>query len=360
MPPAKRCRKCKCPKPPRTHHCSTCNRCIFKMDHHCPWVNNCVGLRNQKHFLLFLFYVFLMCFLSIGLLGWKLVFCSRAGAIYPKRGRSSFPPNSSRRRGNPAAGRRAPPVVDVEGKGGEPVAVDVMKGEGEGGATASEVGPVSPASKQTASGGDEEDLDGTSMSDEERCNLGGAGVLCTVLVAFEALIFGLFTCIMFCDQTSGITSDETGIEYLKGRSATVAVMAGGKETWTSRQRTSYEAFLEVFGCHFGIDWFLPTPVRFKLKAEEQVDTPAGAAVAAAAAAAGPEGSALKEREREEGGAPSGSAEREDRDRAGGERDRLTMMVECIPWQHMETQPDGSRRGRNCKKVTGGLFRSEGV
>ncbi|PBC34906.1 palmitoyltransferase [Apis cerana cerana] len=29
------CKKCIKPKPPRTHHCSVCNRCILKMDHHC-------------------------------------------------------------------------------------------------------------------------------------------------------------------------------------------------------------------------------------------------------------------------------------------------------------------------------------
>lgn len=29
------CKKCIEPKPPRTHHCSVCNRCILKMDHHC-------------------------------------------------------------------------------------------------------------------------------------------------------------------------------------------------------------------------------------------------------------------------------------------------------------------------------------
>lgn len=66
------CRKCKQPKPLRTHHCSFCNKCVLKMgthktlvvyecsccfsDHHCPWVANCVGLCNYKFFLQFIAY----------------------------------------------------------------------------------------------------------------------------------------------------------------------------------------------------------------------------------------------------------------------------------------------------------------
>ena len=34
----KHCKKCNCPKPPRTHHCSICRACVLRMDHHCPWV----------------------------------------------------------------------------------------------------------------------------------------------------------------------------------------------------------------------------------------------------------------------------------------------------------------------------------
>jgi len=58
-----RCRYCRGPKPPRTHHCRVCRRCVLKMDHHCPFVNNCIGERNYKHFLMFLADLVIGCFI---------------------------------------------------------------------------------------------------------------------------------------------------------------------------------------------------------------------------------------------------------------------------------------------------------
>ena len=45
-------------KPERTHHCSTCKRCVLVMDHHCPWLSNCVGFKNRKTFMLLIIYAF--------------------------------------------------------------------------------------------------------------------------------------------------------------------------------------------------------------------------------------------------------------------------------------------------------------
>jgi len=70
------CRKCKTVKPNKAHHCSSCGRCIVRMDHHCPWVNNCVAIFNQKYFILFLFYTALCCLYSGALLVSRFISCT--------------------------------------------------------------------------------------------------------------------------------------------------------------------------------------------------------------------------------------------------------------------------------------------
>ncbi|CAG0897466.1 unnamed protein product [Darwinula stevensoni] len=76
------CKKCIAPKPPRTHHCSVCNRCILKMDHHCPWLNNCVGHYNHRYFYLYMVYMCLGC-VFILVFGFRILmeqaFCSFKG-----------------------------------------------------------------------------------------------------------------------------------------------------------------------------------------------------------------------------------------------------------------------------------------
>lgn len=74
--PLSMCSQCQTFKPPFSHHCRICNRCISRMDHHCPWMNNCVGGGNLKHFILFLVYTWSCSVFSLLLLGWNYFMCS--------------------------------------------------------------------------------------------------------------------------------------------------------------------------------------------------------------------------------------------------------------------------------------------
>lgn len=53
------CASCEANSPPRSFHCWSCDRCVLRRDHHCVFTGNCIGLRNQRHFLTFAFYIFL-------------------------------------------------------------------------------------------------------------------------------------------------------------------------------------------------------------------------------------------------------------------------------------------------------------
>jgi len=76
------CGQCQTFKPPASHHCRICNRCVSRMDHHCPWMNNCVGAGNLKHFFLFLAYTWLCSAYSLCLFGWNYFLCSNELCIF--------------------------------------------------------------------------------------------------------------------------------------------------------------------------------------------------------------------------------------------------------------------------------------
>jgi len=60
------CVKCRHRRPPRTHHCSVCGRCIARMDHHCALLGRCVGLGNRCHFLRLLWFLMGSSGLTLG------------------------------------------------------------------------------------------------------------------------------------------------------------------------------------------------------------------------------------------------------------------------------------------------------
>lgn len=47
------CTSCDAPKPPRTHHCSTCNECYVRLCHHCIALGRCVARDNYPYFFRF-------------------------------------------------------------------------------------------------------------------------------------------------------------------------------------------------------------------------------------------------------------------------------------------------------------------
>lgn len=55
------CLDCDAPKPPRTHHCSTCNKCYMRMCHHCPALGRCVARNNYPYFFRFIWAAFVGC-----------------------------------------------------------------------------------------------------------------------------------------------------------------------------------------------------------------------------------------------------------------------------------------------------------
>ena len=188
------CRKCDSYKPPRAHHCSICGRCVIKMDHHCPWVNNCVAIGNHKFFILFVFYVLAISVYALALIGGRFYFC---GGLLGGGGRRS------RLRG----AAKLHKVV-----------------------ASHEAGTGSCAMYHASAG----------------------GTLAVVGVVVEAILFGLFTMCMLCDQWTTVLTAQSAIDRFKGE---------GKEL---AKRSACVNLTEVFGGlpQFHFHWLLPTKPVF--------------------------------------------------------------------------------------------------
>lgn len=63
----KPCRNCWIIRPPRAVHCIECNLCVEIFDHHCPWLGTCIGKRNYRFFLLFIFCLFVLIIVNLGI-----------------------------------------------------------------------------------------------------------------------------------------------------------------------------------------------------------------------------------------------------------------------------------------------------
>ncbi|CUV04575.1 unnamed protein product [Cryptosporidium hominis] len=191
------CAKCNNLKPPRTHHCSVCKRCIFKMDHHCPWINNCVGINNQKHFLLFLAYVFLFCAYSLILICIRFYKCISYSLPNPSDINDSY--------------------LDFQLLSSTTELLNFNQKANE-----------------------------TPYYD---CTITPISFILGFSVIIEGLIFGIFCIAMFVDQVICIINNTTGIEHLK------------QEYLYSKKKSAYSLFIQVFGSKFSWRWFLPTMTR---------------------------------------------------------------------------------------------------
>ena len=186
------CKHCNTIKPPRAHHCSTCGRCVIKMDHHCPWVNNCVGSNNYKFFLLFLFWTF------VGSLYAAIMGLTRVATCW---------------------GAMTTRWYGIHYKQGQPIRDTKARLE------------MVRHSLFLLAGKDTCDISNVTT------------IILFVSSIILAIFFVAFTACMASDQFQTLTTDVTGIEYMK--------------EWEENPQTAFQGLLVACGEPFSIYWFLP-------------------------------------------------------------------------------------------------------
>ena len=50
------CNTCNIFKQKQSHHCPLCDYCVLRQDHHCFFLGTCIGLNNQLHFVVLVFW----------------------------------------------------------------------------------------------------------------------------------------------------------------------------------------------------------------------------------------------------------------------------------------------------------------
>lgn len=89
-------------------------------------------------------------------------------------------------------------------------------------------------------------LIGCINQDWKKCSEGSPAVtvILLIMLIFEALLFAIFTLVMFASQVQAIWNDETGIEQLK------------REVARWQKRSPWRSVRSVFG-RFSLSWFSP-------------------------------------------------------------------------------------------------------
>lgn len=193
------CSKCSNYKPPMAHHCSVCKKCIVRMDHHCPWVNNCIGLYNLKYFVLFNFYTCLTCVMSLAVIITYVVQCSHLER--PESIKSS----------NAKLGR----VGQIR----KPMQVFELR------------------------------------EDSGTCNLNPMQAFCVMMVTIIAMIFGVFTIFILCEQLERAMTGDSVVDQYKRQMSGDARVRNLTDQVTKASRL--KRLSNCMGTDTKILWLLP-------------------------------------------------------------------------------------------------------